>query len=486
MSNLPADASHALEERFRLLLEASPAGVILVDREARILLINQRVESWFGYSRDELIGQFIEVLVPDSVRPHHIPLRDGYLRAPTVRPIGSNRDLHARRKDGSEFPCDISLHPLPQKDDDDLQVMVHIVDITERKRLEAERRQQESHRRLRFMIDNLPAGAVYVSDQTIAANRATEGITGYSRQELRTIENWFTQLFGDRAAEVQAQYNADRALRFPATRTLEIIRKDGQRRWIEHAAYGDDQHEVWLLHDVTERIRAQYQVVQGERLAAIGEMMTALAHESRNALQRSQACLEMLEVDLESQPEALDLVRRAQRAVDELQRLYEEVREYAAPLRLELQESNLRELWMEVWSNLAPSIGTKQIAFHDDCPFVPAASVDRHRFCQVLRNVLENSIAALPSAGGIVSVTSLDARLHGKPALQIAIRDNGSGMSAEQRARLFEPFFTTKARGTGLGMPIARRIMEAHRGEIELGPAESGTEILLRLPMATT
>lgn len=468
------------DERFRLLLEASPAGIILVDAKARILLINERIESWFGYSREELVGQFIEVLVPDSVRPHHIPLRDGYLRAPTVRPIGSNRDLTARRKDGSEFPCDISLHPLPLPDE--LQVMVHIVDITERRRLEAERRQQESHRRLRFMIDNLPAGAVYVSGPVIAANRATEAITGYTRQELHTLESWFGQLFGERAAEVQAQYEADRILHFPKTRTLEIIRKDKQRRWIELAAYGDDQHEVWLLYDVTERIRAQDQVVQSERLAAIGEMMTALAHESRNALQRSQACLEMLEVDLEQQPEELDLVQRAQRAVDELQRLYEEVREYAAPLRLELQSSNLRELWRQVWANLTPSMGTKSITFQDDCPLVPVADVDRHRFCQVLRNIFENSIAALPATGGMISLTSETISWQNLPGLQITLRDNGSGMSPEQRARLFEPFFTTKARGTGLGMPIARRIMEAHHGEIELGPLLAGTEIVLRLP----
>ena len=170
----------AADDRFRLLLEASPAGVVLVDRTARILLVNHQIEDWFGYARDELVGQFIEVLVPDSIRPHHVPLRDSYLSAPTVRPIGQGRDLHARRKHGTEFPCDISLHPLPVAGD--LQVMVHIVDTTERKRIEAERREQESHRRLKFIVENLPAGAVYVSGQTIAVNRATEGITGYSRQ----------------------------------------------------------------------------------------------------------------------------------------------------------------------------------------------------------------------------------------------------------------------------------------------------------------
>lgn len=479
MNPTPADIA---DQRFRLLLEASPAGIILVDHNARILLINRRVEEWFGYTRDELVGQFIEVLVPDAVRPHHIPLRDSYLTAPTVRPIGVNLDLHARRKDGSEFPCDISLHPLPLKNS--LQVMVHIVDTTERRRLEAERRLQESHRRLRFMIDNLPAGAVHVSDQTIAVNRATEGITGYSRQELRTVAQWFARLFRERAAAVQAQYQTDRAHHFPETRTLELIRKDDQTRWVEFSAYRDEHHEVWLLHDVTDRMRAQERVLQGERLAAIGQMMTALAHESRNALQRAQACLEMLELDLDGQPELLNLAHRTQTAVDELQRLYEEVRGYAAPLGLELQDTDLQTLFQEVWHNLTVDLADREVAFGCCCEAIPQARVDRHRMAQVLRNILENSLAVLPSHGGKVVVSCSPETFRDKPALRISVHDNGPGLIPEQRARIFEPFFTTKARGTGLGMAIARRIMEAHGGDIAVGNAAPGTEIVLWLPLS--
>lgn len=470
-----------VEERFRLLLEASPAGVILVDRRARILLVNRCIEDWFGYGRDELVGQPIEVLVPDSIRPHHVELRDSYLRNPVVRPIGNNRDLHARRKDGTEFLCDISLHPLPLEND--LQVMIHIVDTTERRRLENERRQQESHRRLRFVVENLPAGAVYVAGSEIAVNCATESLTGYSRQELKTVEQWFSQLFGERSAEVRDGYLSDRERHFTETRTWPIIRKDGETRWVEHAAYRDDQNEVWLLHDVTDRRRAQESVVQGERLAAIGQMMTALAHESRNALQRAQACLEMLEFELENQPAMLDFTRRIQSAVDELRRLYEEVRGYAAPIGLELQPTNLQSLWETVWSNLTSDPADRPaVEFRSECAAIPIARVDPHQFSQVLRNILENSLAVLPTAGGRIRIACAAEPLHGADGLRLSLSDNGPGMNAEQRARIFEPFFTTKARGTGLGMAIARRIMEAHGGTIEVENAAPGTTIVLRLP----
>lgn len=483
---MPPDAllsADPYEQRFRLLLEASPAGVIVVDGSARILLVNQRIEDWFGYARDELLGQLIEVLVPDSIRPQHAALRDEYLRQPTVRPIGRNRDLHARRKDGSEFPCDISLHPLPGAQS--LQIMVHIVDTTERRRIEAERREQESHRRLRFIVEHLPAGAVYVSGRTLAVNRATEAITGYPREELRTLEQWFAQLFPDRTGDVAAQYEAERLQGFPVARTLKLVRRDGQPRWIEWAAARDERHEVWLLNDVTDRRRAQEQVVQSERLAAIGQMMTALAHESRNALQRAQACLEMLTLDLEHQPSLLDLTQRAQSAVDELQRLYEEVRGYAAPIRLDLHETNLQTVWESVWRNLASNdLTLESVAFHSDCRTDPVARVDPHRITQVFRNILENSIAVLPPGGGRIQITCTRSSLRDRPALRVACQDNGPGLNPEQRARIFQPFFTTKARGTGLGMAIAQRTMEAHHGVIEVGDGHPGTEIVLYLPLA--
>jgi hypothetical protein len=102
----------------------------------------------------------------------------------------------------------------------------------------------------------------------------------------------------------------------------------------------------------------------------------------------------------------------------------------------------------------------------------------------VLRNILENSISVLPTTGGTIRVTYSIQGDGDVPRFQIAVRDNGPGLNAEQKSRIFEPFFTTKSRGTGLGMAIAQRIMEAHGGEILVGDTESGTEIVLLLPMS--
>src|SRR5205085_11406219 len=97
----------------------------------------------------------------------------------------------------------------------------------------------------------------------------------------------------------------------------------------------------------------QEQALQSERLAAIGQMMTGLAHESGNALARSQSCLEMLAWEVEDRPEALDLIGRIQKAQDHLRQLYEEVRGYAAPLKLEREVWDLGWIWRQAWDNLA-------------------------------------------------------------------------------------------------------------------------------------
>ena len=108
-------------------------------------------------------------------------------------------------------------------------------------------------------------------------------------------------------------------------------------------------------------------------------------------------------------------------------------------------------------------------------------AIDPFRMEQVFRNVLENALAACRDPVEVTVSAAADT-LDGQPALRVAVRDNGPGLNAEQRKRIFEPFYTTKTKGTGLGMAIAKRIVEAHGGRIAVGPAARGAEILLLLP----
>lgn len=227
---------------------------------------------------------------------------------------------------------------------------------------------------------------------------------------------------------------------------------------------------------------AAAKVQQSERLAAIGQMVTGLAHESRNVLQRSHACLEALLLDIEDRPEALKQAHRIQTALDRLHLLYEEVRNYAAPINLDRESLDLARLIANAWHNLEPRWKEQQATLTLHCP-QPADAIlagDRHRLDQVFTNLLQNAIDAAGRNGKIRCAISCKP---GSALCQIDLEDNGPGIPSDRGNRIFEPFFTTKTKGTGLGLAITKRIIDAHQGQIAVGKSDlGGARITVILP----
>ena len=126
------------EELFRLVTEAAPSGILLANEEGRIVLVNAHLEELFGYKREELIGQMVEILVPDRFAAEYSAFRTAFLARPEQRAMGSGRELLARRKDGTEFPAEIGLNSIrtPQG----LLVLASVVDISQRKQAAEELR----------------------------------------------------------------------------------------------------------------------------------------------------------------------------------------------------------------------------------------------------------------------------------------------------------------------------------------------------------
>jgi PAS domain S-box-containing protein len=240
---------------------------------------------------------------------------------------------------------------------------------------------------------------------------------------------------------------------------------------------------LWLLHDLTDYHAARERAVQAERLAAVGQTVTALAHESRNALQCSLACLRILALEVADRPAALGLIERIQRSQDRLQRIFEDLRSYAAPTGLKRTVCDLRAAWRDAWAELEEARRGRDCVLAEPPAGEPATCfADAFRVQQVFRNLFENALAA---ADGPVRVSLLarPAALNGREALAVVVADDGPGLGAEQLGRLFEPFFTTKTRGTGLGLAICRRIVEAHGGTIRAGNAPGGgAEVEIVLP----
>ncbi len=245
----------------------------------------------------------------------------------------------------------------------------------------------------------------------------------------------------------------------------------------------------WVLcvgQDITDLTEAQRQLVRHARLAAIGQTMTGLAHESRNAFQRSQAALETLLLELEDRPVAVELIERIQRAHDHLLHLYEEVLQFARPVRLEIQSINLESVLRQTWEHLSVVVSPKrlklEITSHPDALHLQA---DPFAIEQVLRNLLENAAEA-SSQDGAITVNIYPSWIGTSAATSVEIRDCGKGIPPHQMERIFEPFFTTRPRGTGLGLPIARRLAEGHGGSLCLQDADPGVCAMLVLPQVAT
>jgi signal transduction histidine kinase len=255
-------------------------------------------------------------------------------------------------------------------------------------------------------------------------------------------------------------------------------------RALDHHLPGQTPRVLLAIEDITERRHMEERLKQQERLAAIGQMMTGLAHESRNALQRSQAALDLLGIRLKDNAEVCNLLGEVQRAQEHLHKLYEEVRNYAAPLKLVRQAIDLAELIRDAHQQVAGVAADQTVHLRQQPTNLSAKClVDRIAMTQVFRNILENSVAATPGPVEI-TVRWAETQLDGQGAVQIALRDNGPGLSAEAREKIFEPFYSTKSQGTGLGMAIAKRVIEAHAGRIAVGPPnpQSGAEIVITLP----
>lgn len=229
--------------------------------------------------------------------------------------------------------------------------------------------------------------------------------------------------------------------------------------------------------------RQQQQAKQDERLATIGQMITGLAHEARNALQRLRASTESLELDLEDQPALHPDLHRLSVAQDDLTRLFTEVQNYAAPLALEREWVEFSQIAQQAWESLDRQRQGRQALLTINIPDeLNHGNYDPFRLQQVFRNFFENSLAACKDPARVEVTARLQNR-DGQSLVELRVQDNGPGLSESARLHVFDPFFTTKTKGTGLGMAIALRIVDAHGGFIQLGPAGStGADFRVLLP----
>jgi PAS domain S-box-containing protein len=263
------------DERFRLVVEALPSSMIVANSEGHITLVNTQTENLFGYARSELLGQPVEMLVPQRFRLNHFSYRSDFLANPVARPMGAGRDLYGLRKDGSEFPIEIGLSPL--QTDQGTMVLASIVDIADRKHTESLLRRQ-----VNLLEQTHDAVFVWQPGGVITYwNRAAEELYGYSREEavgrtshhlLQTIHPQATTEF-EKSLQREGEWSGE----------LKHTVRDGREIIVEsrHVLVRDPDGQEFVLEtnrDITSRKQAEERLRRSqEQLAGIiGSAMDAV------------------------------------------------------------------------------------------------------------------------------------------------------------------------------------------------------------------
>ena len=472
--------------QFQLLVESAPNGLLMVNSTGTIVLANTQIEKIFGYSKRELLGQPIGVLLPGSFRGPHPFRREQSFTGPESRTVGAGRELLATRKDGSEFPVEVGLNPIETSDGS--HVLASVIDVSERKA--AENRQHQTEERFRATIENVQDHAIFMLDpagQVLTWNKGAERVRGYRAEEI--IGEPHSTFF---SAEDQKSGKPDQLLNTAITvGQCEDegwrLRKDGSKYWAStvltpvYDRVGQLTGFATVTRDLTRRIQIEEELKQAKDAAeaaneAKSEFLANISHEIRTPMAGVIGMSGLLcEMDLTAkQREYCEIIRRSG---ESLLTIINEVLDFSkiesGKLEMEIIDFDLRSAVqeaVELFVRQADDKGIELINFIR--PDVPTnVRGDPGRLRQILSNLLGNALKFTTTGEVVVGVDVVEQNDHSL-TLRFEVNDTGIGIAKDKIDKLFNAFtqadssITRKYGGTGLGLAICKKFVELMNGEI--------------------
>jgi PAS domain S-box-containing protein len=490
------EALQESEERFRSLLNSTPDGIVIVDNNARIQLVNAQTERMFGYSRQKLLDQPVEILLPERLAAGHVQLRSGYIADPSMRPMGTGLETIGRRKDGVEFPVDISLSPL--ETESGCLVISAIRDTTERKK--AEEALQESEERFRSLVQSA-SSAIVIADEEgniISWNQGARNIFGYGEEEVlgqpltTLMPQWYHE---DHQRGLERVRATGQGKLLGKTLELYALRKDGSEFPIQISLSSwQSEGGVFfsgMIHDITERkelesaLQSTNQALEqrvnqlDQANADLERFAYVASHDLQEPLRMVSGFSQMLQEKYQDQLDA-DAREYIWYLVDAAGRMRNLIQDLLAFSRVQtrgrpLEMVNCEEVLGWVLSNLQAAIEEAQaVVTHDPLPEVMG---DATQLMQVFQNLLANAMKFRKLEPPRVHIS-----VEGSGEEFIfSVTDNGIGIEPEFHQRIFEIFQRLHTRdrypGTGIGLAICQRIIDRHGGRIwvESEPGQGST-----------
>ncbi len=497
------------------LFDAYPDAVLLVDDSGRIVRANQAASTLLGYAHDELIGLAIEALVPDAARARHVADRQAFQRAPRSRPMGTQMDLAARRRDGSQVLVEIALSPLVA--DGQPHVLAAVRGIGDYPRVkQALRRARHAEciaQMGRLAVDSRDSEAVLreLPAAAAAALDAQAGVLHVQDADGRRVRS-----FGDAStpAHDAASIATARAERGPATqpgfasRIAQPIADRGRALGLlevhTHAPRAFDADDARFLESlaslvatVLQRAASEDALRHAQRLEAVGQLTGGIAHDFNNLLTIVHGNLQVLEdwPSVSGDDGARELLTSAQRATRRGAELTAKLLAFSRRQRLQPRPLSLQRFLPPLADLLRRTLDARIRIELEVAADTPECLADMGQLEAALVNIAINARDAMPDGGTLafdaarcaVAPQEVDADAWRRGGVALAVSDSGVGMSEAVLARAFEPFFTTKeaGRGTGLGLATVHGFAHQSGGAVLLSSAPgAGTTVTLYLPAA--